>query len=94
MSSYHPRNLFLILGDDSEVALPAGAGFETAEMADELDQPVNEAEVWLGEKTPVVLLPTTMVMVIGPDCGDDAGTVSEPVLFSCVVPWLELPGAV
>ena len=46
---------------------------EVAEMVDELDHPVVGAEVWMGEKMPV-LLPRTTVMMVG-----------EPVLLDSSV---------
>jgi hypothetical protein len=75
------------------VELSVGIALEAAETREELDQPVNDAGVSLGEKSLVVLLSTTMVIVSDPDCGE-IGLVAAPELSESAVPVLELPGRV
>jgi hypothetical protein len=75
------------------VELSVGIALEAAEMREELDHPVNDARVSLGEKRLVVLLSTTLVIVNDPDCGE-IGPVAAPVLSESAVPLLELPGRV
>ena len=69
----------------SEVRFPVGEP-ETAEMRDELDHPENEADVWLGQKTPVLLLANTVIIVVGSDSDDELEPIVAPVPFNDVVP--------
>ncbi|ETI26506.1 hypothetical protein G647_03283 [Cladophialophora carrionii CBS 160.54] len=70
--------------------LSVGIAFVTAETREELNQTVDDAEVSPGEKTLVVLLSTTMVIVSDPGC-NEVGPVAPPVLFEGAVLVLDPP---